>query len=242
MCIRDRYIGNAKELKSLLILSKLFYRKLKRRIYKQVARLQSVMNTHRCRLWLSLFPSLNLTSLQQKYSKIKEERLKSFQTTNKYIDDKISLDVARSFHVYGKAVQSGIANVLRCYAVYNPELIYYQGMNFLAGIFYLVSKDEGVAFALFSELIRKNGLSNIYKEGMPLLKLYLFQTTKLLAIFLPKLHRHLTEEGANLQHLCSPWFFTSFTFILQQTNEPVIPPLVESIFDRFLIVSVTCDS
>ena len=230
------YIEDTKELRSLLTLSKLFYKKLKNRVYKQVVTLEKVIANSRCKVWLSLFPSLKLSSLQKEYLKIKEEKMKAFQVTNKQIEDKIRSDTSRSFHIYEESVRGSIMNVLRCYAIFNTELGYYQGMHFFIAILYLVCKDESTAFALFCIIAKRHRLEDIYKESMNLMKTYLFQAAKLLGIFLPKLHKHLLEEGLNLQHFCSPWLFTAFTFVLQQTNEPIIPSLLYKIFDKFLIV------
>lgn len=50
-----------------------------------------------------------------------------------------------------------LTNVLKTYALCNPEIEYCQGMNFISGLFYLFFNDEDTTFkALFSIIERWN--------------------------------------------------------------------------------------
>ena len=128
-------------------------------------------------------------------------------------------------------------NVLRCYAMLNPEVEYCQGMNCIAGMLYLTYKNESIAFNMMSTLIATFELSNLFKQDVPLLRMYFYQMNRLLAVYLPKLHSHLFEEGINATYFCSSWFLTAFTYILQFTKTTGIPPLLNTIFDNFLVVT-----
>eukprot|EP01022_Parablepharisma_sp_SALTPOND_P016298 TRINITY_DN236_c0_g1_i1.p1 TRINITY_DN236_c0_g1~~TRINITY_DN236_c0_g1_i1.p1 ORF type:complete len:868 (+),score=80.93 TRINITY_DN236_c0_g1_i1:1726-4329(+) len=230
------YLSDPQTLCNLLKSSKLFNSKLKHLVYKKIVPMSSIMNKHRPQIWAGLLSNASLISLQREYDKLKEGKLKMFQATNKSIEEVIRLDVSRSFHIHAESTQTSIMNILRCYAMHNPELEYCQGMNFLAGIVFLIYQNESLAFSIFAELVKSHGLSNIYKQDVPLLRMYLHQMTRIIAIFLPNLHRHLLEEGIGANHFCAPWFLTAFTFILQHTKAPVIPPLLLDIFDTFLLV------
>eukprot|EP00826_Nyctotherus_ovalis_P053060 TRINITY_DN6834_c0_g1_i5.p1 TRINITY_DN6834_c0_g1~~TRINITY_DN6834_c0_g1_i5.p1 ORF type:complete len:236 (+),score=69.69 TRINITY_DN6834_c0_g1_i5:3-710(+) len=123
-------------------------------------------------------------------------------------------------------------NILRCYAIYNPDVEYCQGMNFLAGHLYFTYKDEATAFAMLFETIKHFRLEQMYVHNVPLLKTYIYAMNRLLAVYLPKLHGRIYDEGINSGYLCSPWFITAFTHILHGRNSP--PLFLESVFDRFL--------
>jgi len=225
---------------SLLLVSKEFHNRLKAVVYKKV--IADPKLVERSKLWLSLFPSNTITSLKRTYSSLKEERTQVFKATNKSMEEFIRLDVSRSFHEHSESTKLSIMSILRCYAIHNPEVEYCQGINFFAGILFLVVKDEELAFALFCELVKKHELDKIYRDDVPLVRKHLYQIAKIIATYLPNLHKHLLEEGTNPNYFCTPWFLTAFTFALQYSKTPVIPPLLLAIFDKFLLVlsSIMC--
>ena len=70
---------------------------------------------------------------------------------------------------------------------------YCQGMNYIAGLVLLKSKDVHDAYSVFTSVTERLFLPVFRNnfEGMPL-KLYLLD--RLLAIFHPDLHEHLRKE------------------------------------------------
>lgn len=127
-------------------------------------------------------------------------------------------------------------DVLRCYAVFNSEIEYCPGLNFLAGFFYLLCRNEPRAFSMLCTLIANFDLSYLFNEDVPMLQKFFYQINRLIAIYLPRLHSHLYQEGIRTSYFCSPWFLTVFTFILQSCKSKHIPILLNEIFDRFLTV------
>ena len=123
---------------------------------------------------------------------------------------------------------------MRCYAIYNEDVGYCQGMNFLAGMLYFTLNDEAIAFAMLSKIISQFRLEGLYMRDVPLLRLQIYKMNRLLAIYLPRLHLHLYNEGINVEYLASSWLLTAFTHILRDRSSP--PLLLEAIFDKFLVV------
>eukprot|EP01022_Parablepharisma_sp_SALTPOND_P020158 TRINITY_DN3590_c0_g1_i2.p1 TRINITY_DN3590_c0_g1~~TRINITY_DN3590_c0_g1_i2.p1 ORF type:complete len:978 (+),score=127.42 TRINITY_DN3590_c0_g1_i2:1000-3933(+) len=224
-----KFLADPKALASILLVNKEWYNMFKAKVYKIA--LYTNAGKIRYSLWKTILFSKGLDSL---YAKLKEKNLEDFIANNKTVEEVIRLDVIRSFHVHPEATQLSIMNILRCYAVLNPEVEYCQGMNCIAGLLFLIYKDEPTAFTMMSTLIANFGLSNLFKQDVPLLRMYFYQMNRLLAVFLPKLHAHLFEEGINATYFCSPWFLTAFTYILQFSKSATIPPLLLSIFDGFL--------
>jgi len=231
------YISDQLLFRNILCISHEFYFCLKSEISKHVIRNENSLTIKkRSNLWSVDFAYIDILKLQQEYEILKQEKSKMFQATNKSLEDSIKLDISRSFFLYDENTQISITNILRCYAIFNIELEYCQGMNFLAGILYLSYKNESLAFAIFALLIKRHKLQQIYKENVPLLKMYLHHMSQILQIFLPKLHKHFLEEGINVSHFCAPWFLTAYTFALQHTKNPIIPGLLLDIFDNFILV------
>jgi hypothetical protein len=61
-----------------------------------------------------------------------------------------------------------LSTVLKAYAVYNPELNYCQGMNFIAG-FLLASfkKSEAMAFTVMREVVERYQMQTLFNEELP---------------------------------------------------------------------------
>ena len=124
-------------------------------------------------------------------------------------------------------------NVLKEYLVYNREVGYTQGMNFIASI-PLLYMDEEEAFWVMAGLLKggdKKRIRAVYLEDLPLLRQYLFQFEMLLKEHLPKLATHFEEETIVPTLYASSWFITAFAADL-----PL--PLVVRIWDIFLYEGV----
>ena len=55
----------------------------------------------------------------------------------KGIEESINVDVKRSFNIMQELTHENLSNILKTYAVVNPNLNYCQGMNYMAGFLYL---------------------------------------------------------------------------------------------------------
>ncbi len=109
-------------------------------------------------------------------------------------------------------------------------------MHFLAGFYYLIYRDEATTFTMLCTLIANLNLSYLFKQDVPMLRLLFYQMNRLIAVYLPRLHSHLFEEGVNSTFFCSPWFLTAFTAVMQCSKERGIPLLLHIIVDGFLTV------
>ena len=57
------------------------------------------------------------------------------------------MDVRRSFNKINEISNDNLTNILKAYAIINPDLNYSQGMNYIAGFLYLtLNKEENLAF------------------------------------------------------------------------------------------------
>jgi len=241
-----KYVNDLKSLRNVMLLNKAVNKKLKKRIHKHVLQLShylyfntnpSLLHQIRKDLWKKAILNPSLIPI---YSELKSDKLVKYRKSGRPSEETIRLDVMRSFHIHPESDQQSIMNILMCYAIHNPSVDYCQGMNFLAGLFHFIYKDdEATAFAMFASLISAMNIENFYKQDVPLLKMYIYQMNRLIALYFPLLHTHLYEEGINAMYFCSSWLLTSFAYVLQYGKDTKIPNFLLSIYDKYLYVFFT---
>lgn len=139
------------------------------------------------------------------------------------MDAEIVRDLNRTYptHVYYQQRQGpgqlSLYNVLKSYSLYDHTVGYVQGMGFIAGLLLLYMSEEDAFWTLTALLhgkSRKPPLAGLFAPGLPLLQLSLFQFQKLVENEMPKLGRHLEEQGVLPSMYCSHWFITAFAYAL----------------------------
>jgi hypothetical protein len=145
------------------------------------------------------------------------------------ISEIIDMDVNRSYQDRSDIHQS-LKNVLKTYAFYNPDVSYCQGMNFIAGTFLLLFRDEGLSFKCLIGLVKKFEMGKIFEVGVPKLRCMLYQLDQLIEIRLPNVHKVFKLEGVSSGYFSSPWFLTIFSSNLQNRIKTL-----HEIWDYFFI-------
>ncbi|EGG13429.1 RabGAP/TBC domain-containing protein [Cavenderia fasciculata] len=138
------------------------------------------------------------------------------------IENDVATDAVRTFPspAYKKKMierQQGnrqtLYNVLKAYAIYNPEVQYTQGMNYLALIL-LCYYDELDSFWMMDLLIRNHGMNHFFRKNNTLLPSYLKMFESELMAQLPVLHEHLTNESIKPYMFIPAWWSTIFVYIM----------------------------
>ena len=94
---------------------------------------------------------------------------------SRQLHEKIDVDVVRSFNSLKEISSDTLKNILKTYAIVNPNLDYCQGMNFISGFLYMVlGKEESYAFAVLREIIERFEMSILYNTELPMLKLLFY--------------------------------------------------------------------
>jgi len=106
-------------------------------------------------------------------------------------------------------------NLLHAYAVEDPGMEYCQGMNFIAGFLYLVTKSEAQSFALFKNMLKKYEMTDLMNTETPKLKLSFYRLDRLISICLPEMHQHFKEENISSALFSTSFFITLFSQVLQ---------------------------
>lgn len=119
--------------------------------------------------------------------------------------------------------------------MFNSEIGYSHGMSFLAAFFYLIYNDESAVFDMLCTLLSSTEVSCIFKDSS--FHKATFHMNKLVAIYLPRLHTHLCQEGINTSYFASSWFSAASVSLLQLAKAKTVPLLVSSMVDGFLLVA-----
>lgn len=137
----------------------------------------------------------------------------------------IDVDAPRTFPelpVFNKHYEESLRRVLKAYANLNPKVRYCQGMNFIAGVILIVSKQsEEDSFWMFVWLMEDCGLCGFYMEGFPLLRRYLNAAELFIRETIPELDEHLHCLGG-AQTFVSPWFLSMFISFLPMNAALVV--------------------
>jgi len=189
------------------------------------------LTSHRSSLWQCLL-TRHATALD--YSALLW-RVQTGEVLSKDLEELIAMDVQRSYQSLTHVASETLANLLRTYAFYNPEIAYCQGMNYLAGTLLIQLQDEGLAFRCLVGLIERYNMHSLLVSNLPRLKLFFYQLDRLVSILLPSVHEVFKEEMVSSSHFAAPWFLTLFASLYQGSTSRVA--VLFRLWDFFLLVS-----
>jgi len=135
------------------------------------------------------------------------------------------------FKAFTETPQSGnnrLFNVLKAYSLYDPELGYTQGLNFIAAMILLVVDDESVAFLIFIKILQKNDWRRFYTHDTP----KLFEMTKLIKKFLTK-NAPKILKFKKLKILLEPLIASAFITLFSNTIDV---PNATRVMERFMLI------
>ena len=118
-------------------------------------------------------------------------------------EEAIMKDVSRTPLASTKEDQRALEHVLKAYAVAHPNTGYCQGMSYVVALCYHTTKGENETFWLFSKLVEKHALVQLWLNGIPLVQLCLFSLDRLIEMRLPALFSHMKAKR-NRARYC--WF------------------------------------
>ncbi|GIX64942.1 TBC domain-containing protein [Babesia caballi] len=131
-------------------------------------------------------------------------------------DAAIQKDIYRTFPehaIFNEAEYTprALFNVLRAYALYNPDVGYCQGMAFIAGMLVLYMNEEDAFFTLVS-IMEKHDIKGLFMPQMPRLDCYCAALDGYLRRKMHKLHRHMQKQEMDITVVATQWFLTLFTY------------------------------
>ena len=108
--------------------------------------------------------------------------------------------------------QASLRRVLRAYSIYDPEVGYCQGMNFIAGMFITFMPEEQ-AFWMLVAIMNDAPcrMRHLFGESMQEAHQVLYVAERLIAKFQPKLSKHFKKEHVHITMFATQWLLTIFT-------------------------------
>ena len=214
----------------LLLISKFYNQKIKKRIYKYVLKQKNIKKETRLKIWNNLL-KIDDTKKLYNYEKILKE------TNDEKTKYEVKLDVDRT------AVNSDnielhrqkLCNILYAVAQKNGGIKYCQGMNFIASIFYEMYGEEEAFYILLS-MFKNTEYPLIFAKDLKKLKVFFYVFNRIIQLLEPELYSYLTMHNATVNTFVPPWFITLFTTSHQYLREEKDNSnLIVRILDNFIV-------
>ncbi|KAI9716749.1 MAG: GTPase-activating protein [Chrysothrix sp. TS-e1954] len=149
--------------------------------------------------------------LQAEEKKRVKEEAASLTKLEKAIRRDLGARTSYSKFLMSAGLQNGLYGICKAYALYDEDVGYAQGMNFIA-MPLLFNMPEEEAFCLFVALMSKYKLRELFIQDMPGLHSCLYQFSRLLEDFEPAVYCHLSRRGVHPQLYATQWFLTLFAY------------------------------
>eukprot|EP01088_Endostelium_zonatum_P011438 TRINITY_DN25575_c0_g1_i1.p1 TRINITY_DN25575_c0_g1~~TRINITY_DN25575_c0_g1_i1.p1 ORF type:complete len:890 (-),score=210.37 TRINITY_DN25575_c0_g1_i1:148-2817(-) len=143
-----------------------------------------------------------------------------------YFTKQIDMDIERTAREHSLFIQRygqkqrELFQLLRIYAVHNPDVGYCQGMNNIGSLLLMYYNDEQQAFSLFNKVMVYYRMTERFRNGFPLLQKDFKVFTNLVKIFLPDIHSLFAGLGVDISMISFKWFIMIFC-----TTLPFVPLL-----------------
>lgn len=149
-------------------------------------------------------------ALAVKQRKEKEDAIK-LSKLEKVIRKDMGARTSYSKYAQAAGLQDGLFGVCKAYALYDEDVSYAQGMNFLI-MPLLFNMPEEEAFCLLVRLMNNYKLRDLFVQDMPGLHMYLYIFERLLEDYEPALYCHLHRRGITGHLYATQWFLTLFAY------------------------------
>lgn len=140
-------------------------------------------------------------------------RLSNMEENPTHMKD-IQKDIDRTFphHILFREPggQEKLLQVLRAYAIFDPELGYCQGMAYIAALLLIYLNEESAFWVLVSLLNRFN-LRSMFTSGMRGVYSNLYKANVFFKSFFPDLWKHFRQEEFHTPMFATQWFMTLFS-------------------------------
>jgi len=127
----------------------------------------------------------------------------------------ILIDLGRTFPTHAHFIprlgsgQISLFNILAAYSQLDDEVGYCQGLSFVAGVL-LMHMPEEEAFQSFCHLMFELQIRSQYKPDMDAVQQQLYQLSRLLHDYHPKVYEHFNKFDVTPTLYAAPWFLTLY--------------------------------
>ena len=199
------YLTN-KEFNNLLLCSKQFNIKLKKKIYSYILKQKNLDNKIRLKIWQNI---LGVSKIKEKY----DYKVILCNAHHPKIKSQIKLDMSRTVSENDENKEENknkVINILYAVSEVNGDIEYCQGMNYIGQFLYEVFGEEE-AFYLFVGILDNTEYSLIIGKDLKKLNVFFYVFKRLISLFEPELSSYLNSCGVDVNFFLPPWFITLFT-------------------------------
>ena len=192
------------------------YRKLSKGVKLKRYVRKGIPSSHRREVWLEVSGA---AALRREEPDLYPTML-GLKIANTVVEDQINTDLPRTFpnNIYfdsssSCSYQGPLYNILRAFANNNPNIGYCQGLNYIAGLLYLTTKDEDSSFWLLKVLCERL-LPDYYTQSMPGLLTDLKVLERLARQEVPAVAAHIERLQMPWALFASTWFVCLYCEVL----------------------------
>ncbi|CAD8169204.1 unnamed protein product [Paramecium octaurelia] len=154
-----------------------------------------------CLKWLNYkYQKKEFLQLEQQFQKILQIK------PEKDIVHQIERDLSRT--IKAENYHKEIKNILTAYSVYDPNIGYVQGMNYIVSILFNHAKQEWITFWLFVNLIEQMEIRDIFQLSLNAINKYSKILDFLLNKFVPKIYQNLSLKQVNTELFIQQWLLS----------------------------------
>ena len=191
---------------NLLLCSKQFNLKFKKKIYSYILKQKNLDNKIRLIIWQNI---LGVKKLKEKY----DYRVILCNAHHPKIKYQIQLDMARTVSLNDENKEENknkVANILYAVSEVNGDIQYCQGLNYIGNFLFEVFGEEE-AFYLFIGLFENTEYPLIIGKNLQRLNIFFYVFKRIIFLFEPELASYLNSCGVDVNFFLPPWFITLFT-------------------------------
>ena len=216
---------------NLLLCSKLFNKKLSKKIYKYILKKKDISINIRLYIWKNL---LGISELKKKYNY--KEILDN--ANEEKVKQEIELDIIRTKlkEVENpEEIRKQLTNILYAVSQLNGDIKYCQGMNFIVHFLHEIYGEEE-AFYIFLAFLKNTEYNLIFEKDLEELKILFYVFERVISLLEPELSSYFNINGIDFNYFLSPWFITLFTGSHQKFNgENDNSQILLRILDNFIL-------
>ena len=225
----------------LFLVDKSTYSKIRKYLIKYRLTYLNISIDERIQLWEIL---LNIREIRKKYDykSIKKNYMNNSAQKNYYGQEKnsflnvIDLDLERTPLFNSQETHKIKANfILKCALTLEPEINYYQGMNYILLFLYQVLNcDEEETFYFFWALVKETKFIKVFNDNMKDLVISFKVFEKIIEFNYPDIYHSLFKKQIMTQFFATQWFVTLFNGDAEEFEREKTPKFLILAFESFL--------
>ena len=188
----------------LLLISKFYNQKLKKKIYKYILKQPDIKTETRLNIWTNL---LQISKIKKEYNY--REILSKKDDEKSLYEIKIDIDRTAVNPDNVELHRKKIGDILYAVTQSDGDIKYCQGMNFIACVLYETFGEEE-AFYIFLSFFRNTEYPIIFAKDLKKLKIFFYVFNRIIQLYEPELSSFLNTRNATANTFLPPWFITLF--------------------------------